>query len=294
MIQVGALALGATVLQAGKLDPAHEKAVLEYRQRLETSLKSDTGWLTVAGLHWLNKGETTLGSDPKNGFVLPAGKSPAFAGSVWFDGKTVTLKPAPDSGLQVNGAPATEGALKSDTEPKYDLVTLGDLSFFVIVRGDKTGLRLRDKSSKYRREFTHRDWYPVQSEAVVEGKFLPFAKPKQLKVPTVIEGVIEEHESPGEVEFSFGGKTHKVQVLKAGKDQVWLIFRDKTSGKGTYPAGRFLYGDLKADGKVIFDFNKAYNPPCAFTPYATCPLPPRQNYLSVEIAAGELNYHIEP
>ncbi len=297
MIHASALAaLSACSMASGanKVDPTYEKPILEWRQKIETTLKSDTGWLTVAGLHWLNKGETTFGSDPKNTFVLPTGKAPARAGKVIFDGKAVTLDPDPKAGLQINGQPATKKVLTDDAKDGYDIVTLGDLSFFVIVRGDKTGLRLRDKTSKYRKEFTHRSWFDVKPEYKVTGKFIPFAEPKHLKVPTVIEGVVEEHESPGEVEFSINGKAQRVQVLKAGKDQVWLIFRDQSSGKTTYPAGRFLYGDKAADGTVTFDFNRAYNPPCAFTPFATCPLPPRQNYLKVAIEAGELNYHIEP
>lgn len=297
MIQASILAAVSacsSLFGANKVDPEYAKPILEWRQKLETTLKSDTGWLTVAGLHWLSKGETTFGSDPKNTFVLPAGKAPARAGKVRFDGKAVTLEPEANAGLQVNGKPAAKQVLIDDAKEVYDIVTLGDLSFFVIVRGDKTGLRLRDKSSKYRKAFTHRSWYDVKPEYKVSGKFFPFAQPKHLKVPTVIEGVVEEHESPGEVEFALNGKTQRVQVLKASNNQVWLIFRDQSSGKATYPAGRFLYGDKAADGTVTFDFNRAYNPPCAFTPFATCPLPPRQNYLKVAIEAGELNYHVEP
>lgn len=282
------------ILEAAPVEISHEKSVSDWRKKVEDTLKSDTGWLTVAGLHWLKKGETTFGSDPKNGFVLPAGKAPAKAGVVRFDGKRVWLRAEPGSGVLVNGQAPTNQPLIDDAATKYDLVTLGDLTFFVIVRGDKTGLRLRDKASKYRKEFTHRSWYPIKPEYKVQGKFLPYAEPKKLKVPTVIEGVVEEHESPGQIEFVLNGKTHKSQVLKASDNQLWLIFRDKSSGKATYPAGRFLYGDLGKDGTVTFDFNRAYNPPCAFTPYATCPLPPRQNSLSVAVEGGELTYHLEP
>ncbi len=282
------------MLEAAPVDDVYEKSITDWRMKVEDTLKSDTGWLTVAGLHWLKKGETTFGSDRTNGFVLPEGKAPAKAGALQFDGKQVWLVPEPGAGVVVNGIPASRQILVDDSVPKYDVVVLGDLSFFVIVRGDKTGVRLRDKSSKYRKEFTHRSWYPVKPEYKVTGKFFPFAQPKKLKVPTVIEGVVEDHESPGEIEFSHAGKTERAQVLKAGDNQLWLIFRDKTSGKNTYPAGRFLYGDLAQDGTVTFDFNRAYNPPCAFTPFATCPLPPRQNYFEVAIEAGELSYHIEP
>ena len=277
------------------VDSAYAKTIVEYRQLMEDTLKSDTGWLTVAGLHWLKPGDTSFGSDAKHGFVLPTGKAPATAGSFHFDGRKVSLKLAPGSGLLVNGKPVSGAALIDDGDDKTpDLVTLGDLTMIVIERGGKVGIRLRDKSSKYRKEFTHRSWFPVKPEYRISGKFLPYAQPKILRVPTVIEGVIEQHESPGEIEFTLGGKTHKVQVLKGEDKQLWLIFRDQSSGKATYPAGRFLYGDLAKDNTVSFDFNKAYNPPCAFTPFATCPLPSRQNFLTVAVEAGELTYHLEP
>ena len=290
-----AVIMFAAIAAGAGPDPAYEKSVQEYRTKMEATLKSDTGWLTVAGLHWLKPGETTVGSDPKSGFVLPAGKSAAKAGVFQFDGKKVVLKAQAGSGIQVNGKPFTEGPLIDDgADKKPDLVTLGDLSMIVIERGGKFGIRLRDKTSKYRKEFTHRSWFPVKTEYKVSGKFLPYTTAKKLRVPTVIEGVIEEHESPGEIEFKLAGATHKAQVLKAGEGQLWLIFRDRSSGKATYPAGRFLYGDLNKDGTVTFDFNKAYNPPCAYTPFATCPLPPRENSLKVTVEAGELTYHLEP
>jgi uncharacterized protein len=289
-----AVILMASIVAGAGLDPAYEKSVQEYRTKLETSLKSDTGWLTVAGLHWLKPGDTTVGSDPKNGFVLPTGKAPAELGLFRFDGKKVVLK-VKGSGVAVNGKPFTEGPIQDDgADKKPDLITVGDLTMTVIDRGGKIGIRLRDKTSKYRKEFTHRSWYPVKAEYKVNGKFLPYAVAKKLRVPTVIDGVVEEHESPGEIEFALNGATHKAQVLKAGEGQLWLIFRDRSSGKATYAACRYLYGELNKDNSVSFDFNKAYNPPCAFTPFATCPLPPRQNSLKVAVEAGELTYHVEP
>jgi len=288
VIMVASLAAGAG------LDPAYEKSVQEYRTKLETSLKSDTGWLTVAGLHWLKPGETTVGSDPKSGFVLPEGKAPAQLGSFRFDGKKVVFQ-AKGSGVTVNGGPFTEGPIQDDgADKKPDLITVGDLTMTVIDRGGRIGIRLRDKTSKYRKEFTHRSWFPVKAEYNVKGKFLPYPVAKKLRVPTVIDGVVEEHESPGEIEFALNGQTHKAQVLKSGETQLWLIFRDRSSGKATYAACRYLYGELNKDNSVSFDFNKAYNPPCAFTPFATCPLPPRQNSLKVAVEAGELTYHVEP
>ncbi|MFN8942512.1 MAG: hypothetical protein ACK5ZJ_22545, partial [Acidobacteriota bacterium] len=146
----------ATTLAAGTdPDTNYLKAVQEYRTRLETTLKSDTGWLTVAGLHWLKPGENSFGSGPGNLFVLPAGKAPDQAGVFRFDGKKVSLKAAPGANLRVNGKPFTEGPIQNDAnEATPDAITLGDLTITVIDRGGKIGLRLRDKSSKYRKAFT--------------------------------------------------------------------------------------------------------------------------------------------
>jgi uncharacterized protein (DUF1684 family) len=283
------------LMAAGTVDPAYVKSIQDYRTKIETTLKSDTGWLTVAGLHWLKPGATTVGSDASSGFVLPAGKAPAKLGVFHFDGKTVKFEAAAGSQVQVNGKPFQSGTLVDDYKDRTpDALTVGDLTMTIIDRGGKIGVRLRDKSSKYRKEFTHRSWFAVKPEYKVEGKLIPYAEPKKLRVATVIDGVVEEHESPGEIEFALNGATHKAQVLKAGEGQLWLIFRDRTSNKATYPAGRFLYGEWRKDNTVTFDFNKAYNPPCAFTPFATCPLPPRQNSLKTAVEAGELTYHIEP
>ncbi|WP_051669635.1 DUF1684 domain-containing protein [Bryobacter aggregatus] len=276
-------------------DPAYEKSILEYRKKIETTLKSDTGWLTVAGLYWLKPGNATVGSAPESDVVLPEGKAPKKVGVFHFDGKKVQLSVERGVSLQMNGKPFAKGVLGDDGNGRTaDIASIGDLSLTVIERGGKYGIRLRDKSSKYRREFTHRSWFPVKAEYKVTGKFLPYATPKKLKVATVIDGVIEDHESPGEIAFALAGQQLKAQVLKGEEpNELWLIFRDRSSGKTTYPAARYLYGIQKPGNVVEFDFNKAYNPPCAFTPFATCPLPVRQNWLPIAIEAGELNYHTD-
>ncbi len=258
------LALLALTMQ----DASYEKQILDWRAESEARLKADDGWLTVAGLFWLKQGPNTFGSAESNDIVLPA-SAPAQAGVFHFDGKRVT-----HNGKVLAANPPT-------------LVEIGPLTMFVIERGDRAGIRLRDKNSQFRREFTHRSWYPVQPAYRIEGKLIP--EPRKYNVATVIPDVFEEYETPGVVEFTLHGQTVRLRPMLTG-DQYFYIFRDTTAGKGTYPAGRFLYSDPAKDGKVILDFNKAYNPPCAFTPYATCPLPPKENRLPLAIEAGELDY----
>ncbi len=158
----------------------------------------------------------------------------------------------------------------------------------MIQRGQRIGIRLRDTNSKMRREFTGRKWYPLKPEFRLEAKWAPYNPPKPIKVPNIL-GDTNDDKSPGYAEFKLGGKTYRLEAVGVGPG-LFFVFRDGTSGKETYGGGRFLDADKPEAGKVILDFNKATNPPCAFTPYATCPLPPRQNRLPVRIEAGELKY----
>jgi uncharacterized protein len=274
-------------------DPGYVAGIEKWRQESEERLKAPAGWLSVAGLFWLKPGPNRFGSAADNDIVLPA-SAPPYAGTFVRDGFAVRLESKqPD--VRVNNVAAGNIPLVDDGNGTKDptIVRLGTLSMTVIPRGEKVGIRLRDTESKYRREFTHRSWFPVKPELRVEAKFLPYATAKKIILPTVIDGYREEQESPGQVEFMLGGQKHRLEMISAGK-QLWLIFKDKSAGKHTYPAGRFLYTDLPVNGKVFVDFNKAYNPPCAFTPWATCPLPKKENVMKVAVEAGELNFHTEP
>jgi hypothetical protein len=162
------------------------------------------------------------------------------------------------------------------------------LTLFVIERGEKIGLRLRDKRSALRRDFRGCRWYPVKPEYRVQGRFMAYPKTRKLRIPSVA-GTSEEEESPGEVEFGWGGRKFRLTPVLDG-ESLWFIFRDRTSGKTTYGGGRFLYADPPKDGSVTLDFNRAYNPPCAFNPYTTCPIPPPENRLSFPVEAGEMAY----
>jgi uncharacterized protein (DUF1684 family) len=256
---------------------SYESEIRGWREARERSLKADDGWLTVAGLFWLKEGENTFGKDAGNDIVLPDG--PGRAGTFELRAGKVTV-------TMPGQAPR---AMRSDVEGKPDTVLIKDLTMFVIKRGDRYGIRLRDKNSRMRREFTGLRWFPVKESGRVTAQFV--ASPSRIPVPNIL-GQIEQMPSPGYAEFTWEGQKLRLYPVleEPGARELFVIFRDRTSGRETYGAGRFLYTDMPKDGKLVLDFNRAYNPPCAFTPYATCPLPPKPNQLPVRIEAGELKY----
>jgi uncharacterized protein len=288
-----ACALAGIVLAVATMyaDDAYEQALAKWRQEREASLKSDTGWLTVAGLFFLNQGRNTFGSGPLNDIVLPAG-APAEAGVFELEGRKVVMRAkAP---LTVNGKETTHAELRPAEGGKpADQLIMGGLTAFVHLSGDRLAIRLRDKNSDIRRNFTGLKWFAPNQAYKVRGRFEPYATPKTVKVPNIL-GDLETYVAPGLVAFTLNGQEHKLEVFESGSGdnkRFFIVFRDLTSGKETYPSARFLYADLPENGQTTLDFNKAYNPPCAFNPYTTCPLPTEQNRMRVRIEAGELDYH---
>jgi uncharacterized protein len=252
----------------------YESEIAAWRAQRENKLKADTGWLTVAGLFWLKEGRNTFGAASSNEIVLPDG--PAQAGAFEMHAGHVTAALA--------GHPPRP--LKPDSEAPPDTVVIKDLTLFVIQRGDRYGIRLRDKNSSFRRGFSTLHWYPVKESARITARFV--ATRETITIPNIL-GQQEEETSPGYAVFQWDGQEQRLYPT-AEDNQLFFVFRDLTAGKETYPAGRFLYAEMPRNGSVVLDFNKAYNPPCAFTPYATCPLPPPENRMRVRIEAGELKY----
>jgi uncharacterized protein len=275
---------------AGKFDPAeHKKQIEKWRTDRFTRLKSEDGWLTLIGLFWLQEGDNPFGSDPSNKLVFPKPKSPAKAGSLKLEKGTVRLEVQPGVNLTIGGKPAQSMVLKSDASGDPTILDLGSLRFFVIDRGGKLGVRVRDREHPARKNFTAIDSYPIDPKWRIEAKFEPHNK----KIPILnILGMVEDTPSPGTLVFQVNGKTYRLDaVLEQGETDFFIIFGDQTNGKETYGAGRYVYSSPPGpDGKVILDFNKAYNPPCVFSNFATCPLPPQQNKLAVRIEAGEKKY----
>jgi uncharacterized protein (DUF1684 family) len=258
----------------------------QYRHDLEAKLTSDTGWLTIAGLAFLTGPETTVGSDPANDVVLPAAAPPHLGTFVLADDGSVSVRLAPGVRVtRLDGQPFSGGTIKSDGAGPPDRLVLGDVQVWVHDSGARKALRIRDKKSALRKTFTGMTWYPIDPAYRVEATFVPYATPKRFDIPNLL-GDVDRMTAPGQVTFSLNGKLHRMTAF-LDDDALWFVFRDATSGESTYPAARFLYTALPRDGQVVLDFNRAENPPCAFNPYATCPLPPPENRLAVRVEAGE-------
>jgi uncharacterized protein len=252
---------------------SYQSEIADWRHNREEALKRDGGWLTVAGLFWLHEGANTVGRDPENEIVLPDG--PPRAG-------TFELK----SGKVIAHLDGADRELWPDS---LDVAKVGRLSLFVIKRSDKFAVRLKDPDSEYRRNFHGIEYFPAKEEYRVTAKWVPAIQ----KIPILnILGQTEPMESPGYAVFQLQGKEYRLRPVLETPDakELFYIFRDQTAGKETYGAGRFFYSAMPANGHVEIDFNKAYNPPCAFTPFATCPLPPSENKLPIRIEAGEKKY----
>lgn len=265
----------------------YAETIIKWRAEREARLKADNGWLTVAGLHWLKNGDNTVGSDPKASISLPA-TAPRITGVISVkDGR---VRFTPTTAVFHKGSPLT-GALdlKPDTEPNYDILSVGRINFYLIRRENRLGIRVKDNDNPARKQFAGLRWYAVDPAWRIRAKFVPWDKPRTMIFETEV-GVKEQDESPGYVTFTKNGKEYRMEPVNDG-DALWFVMRDATSGKTTYGASRFLYVDAPKNGYVDLDFNRAESPPCAFTPYATCPLPPPQNRLTFAVTAGEMYKH---
>lgn len=274
-------------------DPAYRASIEKWRSDRESLLKSDTGWLTVAGLHWMNEGDNTVGSDPTNDIVLPEGASPKVGVLQFRNGKT-TLRVAPGANVTIGGKQVTGSVeVKPDLPGPATLVITNNITMLVHASGARLGIRVRDTNSKLRREFKGSSWFPIDESHRVTGRWVRYAAPKKVNLPNSL-GDTEVYTAAGDVVVKIQGQEFRMQPMIAGsgdRRQLWFIIRDMSSGNETYPAARFLLAEMPdPNGNVVLDFNKAFNPPCAFNPHTTCPLPPPQNRLRVKILAGEMNY----
>ncbi|HXU46035.1 MAG TPA: DUF1684 domain-containing protein [Thermoanaerobaculia bacterium] len=285
----GARAAKSAPAPAAAPSEAYVKEIEAFHKERIDGLKRPDGWLSLVGLFWLQEGENRFGSDPQNRVIFPEGSAPAVAGTFVRTGDAVSVKVAPGAKVTSDGKEVTEMALTSDAAGKTTQLELGTLRFFVIKRGDRLGIRVKDTSGEAAAHFPGIETYPIRPAWRVEARFEPYQPPKQVPVPNIL-GQIEDTPSPGAVVFSVGGKSYRLDGLEDSGGGLFLIFADATSGKETYGAGRFLDTEAPKDGKVVVDFNKAYNPPCAFTAFATCPLPPKQNRLALRVDAGEKKF----
>ena len=273
-----------------RVDPAtHQKEIAEWQTKRLTELKSESGWLTLIGLYWLNEGENKFGNepDPANAIVWTPKIPEASSGAFVLQNGVVRLE-APRSNFQIDGKPATNIELKSDADDQPTVLHIRSITFQIIKRGDKFAVRVKDSQNSDRLNFKDTQFYPANVNWRLDAQFEPYNPPKAMPITNVL-GMESSESSPGAVKFEVEGSEYRLDAIKEkGETQLFMILADKTNGKETYPAGRYLYVDPPdAAGRMIIDFNKTYSPPCAFTKFATCPLPPRQNRLPFAIEAGE-------
>lgn len=271
---------------------AHNAEIQKWQNNRLAGLTKEDGWLTLIGLFWLNEGENKFGSDAKNPIVLPKDKVAGVAGSLYLEKGHVRLTARPGVEITTGNKSVTQFDLKDDNDDAGPtILTLGSLLINVVKRGDRIGVRIKDTDSKTRREFKGLEYFPIDPKWRIEARVEPYQPPKTIPITNVLS-MTDNETSPGALAFEVDGKTYRIDpITEKGETDWFVMIADETTGRETYGAGRYLYvSPPDASGKVVIDFNKTYSPPCAFTNFATCPLPPQQNHLPFRIEAGEKKY----
>jgi len=257
----------------------------EWKQGRDAALRQADGWLTLVGLHWLEEGGNSFGSDPGNDLVFVA-PAPPEMGVFVREGMQVELRARPGGDILYDGEPVTSLQLRSDLTEEPTVLTAGSLTFYLVERGERLGIRVKDSASPLLAEFAGMEYFPVDPAWQLVARYEPHDELREIDVPNVL-GVASRERSPGVLVIEVAGETHRLEPIGDPNKGLFLIFGDRTNGDETYGGGRFLEMPPPVAGPVFIDFNRAYNPPCVFTPYATCPLPPAQNKLPFAIPAGE-------
>ncbi len=275
-----------------KGSPKYIQEIKDWHQQRIEGLKKENGWLNLTGLYWLHDGQNTFGSDTSNNIVFPQ-KAPKIIGTFFVSQGKATIKINPDVNVTVDGKLINSLELIDDLNNNPTVMQWGTLRWFVINRNGRLGIRLRDLDAPLLKTFKGIDTYPINEDWRVTAKFHPFKEIRIIEIPNIINSV-EKDTAVGELSFRLKDKDFTLLPVKEG-NEFFIIFADLTNGKETYGAGRFVYTSLPdSNDDVVIDFNKAYNPPCAFTRFATCPLPPKENYLNIKVTAGEKKYGEEP
>ncbi len=269
------------------MDPAYVKAVEAWRAQHEADYTRE--YVPLAGLFFLKPGVNAAGSGSGNDVRLPA-RAPASVGRFVLEGGRVRFEPASGSPVTLRGtAVKSPLQIQSDATDSFDELAIGTMTFWVHESGDRRAIRLRDPESDVARSFKGFRWFPIDLRYRATGRFVKDAKPRVIEMP-LLTGDIDSGTTEGVVEFTMNGSTIRMRPITTRPGRLWFIFRDQTAGQETYEAARFLYADLKADGTTDVDFNEAYNPPCSFNTFTTCPLPLPENRLTIRILAGEMAY----
>ncbi len=255
---------------------------------MEKTLREPDGWLTLVGLHWLSQGDNPIGSAPDLPVPLPVGTAPDIVGTLHLDGDQITFTPHPGVTATIQGQPITQATLlESDVNRSPTIVQVGEVTFHILLRGDYYAVRVKQPTSPTRLNFAGRRWWPADANCRVQAHITRYDLPKAGEIPDML-GNTNPETMDCQLSFEIDGTPCTLDGSFIPTGQVYLIFHDLSCGQGSYPAGHFLLTEIpSSDERVVIDFNKAYNPPCAFTDFATCPLPPQQNHLAVHIHAGE-------
>jgi uncharacterized protein (DUF1684 family) len=274
-------------------DQAHVEQVQEWRAKHEADYRRD--WVTIAGLHFLKPGVNTAGSARTNDIVVSPNVPPTI-GRFVLDAQRVRFEPAPGVKVMLGDRPvASPIDLKDDTGPSADELVVNEVRMVVHVSGERLSLRVRDPNGELARGFLGFKWFPIGEKYRVVGRFIRDAEPRKLQVVNTL-GDVDSYTSEGVIELTLLGKKMTLRPFTTRPKRFYIVFRDQSSGRETYETARFLYSDLLDDGTTVLDFNEAYNPPCSFNPYTTCPIPLKENRLPVKILAGEKAYpkHVKP
>jgi uncharacterized protein len=263
----------------------YQQSITEWRKERDETIRRENGWLSLAGLYWLKLGKNQFGSNPKCEIQLPE-RVPDTVGYFEYNGKSVSLRANPGQQVKVNDKATDFAILQPDITENPSYVKLNDVQLVVIQRGNKMGVRMWDNQRKERRSFPARTWYDVNDAFRVPATFTPYDRPKMAFFPD-LTGEKSEFPVEGYLTFDFNGNTYQLDINKEDDGTLFVRFWDPTSEGETYPTGRYLVADTEADGTIFLDFNKAYNPPCAFTDFATCVFAPEQNHLDFKVTAGE-------
>lgn len=287
-----AIVSGAVTCVNAADSSSYRHAIQQWRQARVERLTAPHGWLSLVALDWLEPGANTVGSAKDNAIVID--KAPAHLGTVHWqqDGHVgLTLDASARAQVSVDGRHVAEATLRDDSHDTPTTVSFGTVSFYLIDRDGRKGLRVKDTAAPTRQHFLGIDYFPIDPSWRVVARWVPFDPPHTVDMGSVI-GTVDKVPVPGKAVFTRGGHTYSLYpIIEApGDAQYFLVFADATSGKETYGAARFIYVDKPKNGHVVIDFNKAYNPPCAFTAFATCPLPPAGNRLDLRVTAGEKKY----
>ncbi len=263
-----------------------------WRRRRIDRLMADDGWLSLTGLYWLDEGENTVGSGPRHRIRWAEGRAPATAGVIRVEGSAATFTPEPGVAFLADGRQAAGPiALASDASDEPTRLTFGPTRLHLVWRAGRLAARVSDPGNPVRAAFAGDvSHFPVDATWRLDARFEPYDPPQKIRI-TGILGNVEDEVAPGVVAFEVAGTTHRLTpILERAETDYWIIFGDRTNGPDTYGGGRFVYVPPPEGGRTVLDFNKAYNPPCVFTPFSTCPLPPPGNRLPIRVEAGEKKY----